>query len=442
MPVEKFLQSIDRRKFLKIASFTGVAGLIYPSRLLSKFDPKDLSRVVIVEDSTATSGTSIISSTVQVMMDSGVKSLAQLTDVGEAWKSLFPNITESNIIAIKVNARYSTMPTHPDVTNAVIDGLTQMSFNGTTFPENNIIIFDRGNSELQSCGYSINTSSSGVRCFGTTASGVGYSSSSYSVNGSSQKISSIVTNMADYMINIAVLKNHGSVAGVTLCLKNHFGTCDSPRQMHGSYGGTYIPALNALSTIQNKQYVNIIDALFGVYTGGPGGSPQFIANKIIMSQDIVAADYWGRELLSDNGCTTITQATHIDNAAQSPYNLGTNDPAQMDVVNITSPTTGVDPYEDTNVPGSYQLKQNYPNPFNNNTQIEFYAPKSADVQFAIYDINGRKVRNLVNKTVSSGWHKISWNGTNDVGMPVASGMYIGQLSASGIKQSIIMQMLK
>jgi len=348
------------------------------------------------------------------MVDSGIKSLSQLDDIGEAWKALFPNITDSSVIAIKANCVVSTMPTHTDVTYSVIEGLKQMSFNGGLFPENNIIIFDRWNSDLQYSGYTINTSGTGVRCFGTNSSGVGYSTESHDVNGSNQRISSIVTDMADYLINISVLKNHEGVAGVTLCLKNHYGTCNRPQYLHASYGDPYIPALNALTTINDKQCVNIIDALFGIYSGGPVGYPQFTSNKLIMSQDIVATDYWGRELLRDNGCNTLAMATHIDTAAQSPYNLGTNDPSQMDVIDINNPTTGIITEETQKLPKAYKLNQNYPNPFNPQTTVTYVIPESAGeglrVSLNVYSSRGNLIKRLSDEQKGPGTYRVTWGG--------------------------------
>jgi len=437
MSTESFLSKIERRNFLRILAITGVSGLIYPSNLISSILSKDLSRVVIIEHSEATSGSTIYPDTVQLMMDTAIKGLAQINDLGEAWKSLLPEINANQKVAIKVNCINSSLSSHPEVAYAIAEGLKQMSFVAGFFTENNIIIFDRTNYELQSAGYTINTSENGVRCFGTNNSGVGYSTDYYSVNGSNQKISTIITEIADYIINLGVLKNH-SISGATLCLKNHYGTCHNPGQLHSNQCDPSIPALNALPVIYDKQSVNIIDALYGIYSGGPGGSPQFIANKFILSQDIVAADYWGRELLVENGCNTTYNAHHIDTAAQNPYNLGTNDPEEMEVLNILNPVTGV---ESNNVSGGFQLKQNFPNPFQNNTQIDFYIPRKLDVQLSIYSNDGQKVREIFNSTMPLGWHNAFWDGKNDIGHKLKSGLYIGQLKSSGYNKSIIMQLM-
>jgi uncharacterized protein (DUF362 family) len=341
---EEFLRGINRRTFFQIISFTGVAGLIYPRKLISSLLPSASSRVVIVEDNTATNGTFINENTVQVMTDNGIKALAQQNDIGEAWKTLLPNIHSSSNIAIKVNCMNPFMPTHPEVTNAVVNGIRLMDFGATLFPENNIIIYDRTNNDLQvKGGYTVNTSGSGVRCFGIDTAGVGLSDQTYDVGGCPQQLSNIITEMVDYIINISVLKSHSPVAGVSLCLKNHYGSRNQWNSMlHNNYGSPCIPALNAVAPILTKQKVNICDALFGIKSGNPDNAgPQFISNKIIMSQDIVATDYWGRELLKENGWIDSGQSRHIETAV-TDYNLGTNDPLQMDVVNITNPSVPVE----------------------------------------------------------------------------------------------------
>jgi uncharacterized protein (DUF362 family) len=429
-----FLRGIDRRTFLKIVSLTGVAGLVYPRGLIASIISADQTRVIIVEDDGATTDMSINAAVVRTMMNAGIRALTGEYDVGEAWKSLFPGIGTSSSIAIKVNCLNSLMPTHPEVTEAVVLGLKQMSFGGIPFPENNIIIYDRLDTELSSAGYSLNTSGAGVRCFGTDSGG-GYSSESYDVYGRPERISRIVADMADYLIDISVLKSH-SMAGTTLCLKNHFGTCDHPNGLHGVNCDPYIPALNALAPIRDKQCVNVCDAVLGIVSGS---YPQIAPNKIIISRDVVAVDYWGRDILANEGCSTIPLADHIDTAAEEPYSLGTNDPAEMDVVNITDPATGTDPPElDA---GRVILEQNHPNPFTRRTQVRFYTREPGNLAMTIYDPAGRRVRRLVDGTFGPGWHREVWDGFDDSGLRVSSGVYFLQLRTTGTEQTIIMQML-
>jgi uncharacterized protein (DUF362 family) len=446
MTIENIPGGIDRRTFMRIVSITGVGGLVFPKKLLSGLAPLDLARVVIIEDSSATSGLSIDADVVQSMMDCGIMRLTDMYDVGEAWKSIFPGISETSVISIKVNCLNHSLPTHPETASAVAEGLKQMSFGGTPFPENNIVIFDRWDSDLSSSGYTLNTSATGVRCFGTQTgpgySGGGYSVETYDVCGQTKRLSTIVTEMVDYIVNVSVLKNH-TVAGVTLCLKNHYGTCNNPdavmNNIHGNHCDPCIPELNALSPIRDKQVVNICDALFGIATGGPTGNPQFAENKLIISQDPVAVDYCGREILDAHSCNTIGISHHVDTAAGAPYYLGTNDPAQMDVVTITD-AAGIE--RGGAGPNGLVLMQNHPNPFSERTDISFSASRPEYITLTVFDSEGRRIRRLMDGTVQAGRHQVPWDGLNDAGRRVAGGVYFCQLKANGFEKAIIMQLVR
>ena len=82
------------------------------------------------------------------------------------------------------------------------------------------------------------------------------------------------------------------------------------------------------------------------------------------------------------------------------------------------------------IPVEFALHQNYPNPFNPMTTIDFDLPEIADVSLVIYDITGRKVRTLVSESnIDAGFKRIVWNGRDDMGNSVATGMYIYRLQA-------------
>ena len=82
------------------------------------------------------------------------------------------------------------------------------------------------------------------------------------------------------------------------------------------------------------------------------------------------------------------------------------------------------------VPSGYVLKQNYPNPFNPDTRIEFTIPASEQVSVNVYNLEGRLVKTLVDQEMRSGQHVVRWDGTNQVGTKVATGMYIYQLKTN------------
>jgi flagellar hook assembly protein FlgD len=70
----------------------------------------------------------------------------------------------------------------------------------------------------------------------------------------------------------------------------------------------------------------------------------------------------------------------------------------------------------------------YPNPFNSSTTIEFALPASGKASLVIYDIMGRKVRELVSGQVSAGIRSTLWDGRDDSGRLVSSGVYIARLT--------------
>jgi len=86
--------------------------------------------------------------------------------------------------------------------------------------------------------------------------------------------------------------------------------------------------------------------------------------------------------------------------------------------------------DDVNLnPYSYALYENFPNPFNPETQIRFELAATQDVKLAIYDILGRRVRFLTNQSYGPGFHVVNWNGRNDMGERVASGVYVYRIKA-------------
>lgn len=93
-------------------------------------------------------------------------------------------------------------------------------------------------------------------------------------------------------------------------------------------------------------------------------------------------------------------------------------------------------------PTSFVLKQNYPNPFNPVTQITFNLPSQGEVVLNIYNIAGKKVKTLLRETLNAGEKNISWNGTNQNGTRVSSGVYFYVLEYNGNRYSKKMILMK
>lgn len=77
-----------------------------------------------------------------------------------------------------------------------------------------------------------------------------------------------------------------------------------------------------------------------------------------------------------------------------------------------------------NIPHDFTLYQNYPNPFNPETTIEFSLPLSTYITLRIYNILGQEVKTVISEQLPAGMHEVKWDGTDNFGNKVSSGIYI------------------
>lgn len=98
--------------------------------------------------------------------------------------------------------------------------------------------------------------------------------------------------------------------------------------------------------------------------------------------------------------------------------------------------------KDSKIPNSFELSQNYPNPFNPNTTIRYALPEGGNVNLIVYDINGKEITTLVKGYKEAGEYNVVWNGKNNFGQQVASGIYFYSLSAGSLRQTKKLILLK
>ena len=96
------------------------------------------------------------------------------------------------------------------------------------------------------------------------------------------------------------------------------------------------------------------------------------------------------------------------------------------------------------LPKAFALSQNYPNPFNPSTTIAFDIPegKEAYVRLNVYNIRGQMLRTLVNETMDEGSYKIEWDGKDNNGRYVSSGVYFYRIQAGEFSKTRKMVVLK
>ena len=99
------------------------------------------------------------------------------------------------------------------------------------------------------------------------------------------------------------------------------------------------------------------------------------------------------------------------------------------VLSLNVDATGVDPGGEG--PPPFRLGRSYPNPFNPLTTVRFTLHEAGPVELAVFDVAGRRVATLVERPLDAGAHAETWNGTDDAGRRVASGVYLLRLAAGG-----------
>ena len=104
--------------------------------------------------------------------------------------------------------------------------------------------------------------------------------------------------------------------------------------------------------------------------------------------------------------------------------------------------TGVESEGPDGLPAVFALSQNYPNPFNGRTEISFDLPAPSDVNITIYDISGRMVRDYRMDEMPAGSHSVVWDGCNDSGQDVSSGVYLCKMQAGDYIRARKMLFLK
>jgi len=136
---------------------------------------------------------------------------------------------------------------------------------------------------------------------------------------------------------------------------------------------------------------------------------------------------WGR-------CGSLSQGLHL--MAESSIT------ALREVLEYEPIPTGVDDPSSTTLPKTFQVNQNYPNPFNPATTIAYSLPERAEVEIVIFNILGQRVTILDEGTRPAGEHTVVWNGIDNSGEAVATGVYFYRVRAGDNVSTKKMLLLK
>ena len=95
-----------------------------------------------------------------------------------------------------------------------------------------------------------------------------------------------------------------------------------------------------------------------------------------------------------------------------------------------------------NIPSTFSLSQNYPNPFNPVTKLDYNLPLRSKVNISIYNVLGQEIKILVNGVKEYGYHSITWNGQDNLGKEMASGVYFARITSQGFTKTRKMLLVK
>lgn len=184
-------------------------------------------------------------------------------------------------------------------------------------------------------------------------------------------------------------------------------------------------------------------------TIGEGASrrPALVALALLMLllwPQAVRADEFVLEILQVGGGSSIYALSEIERIGFEGDTLFVVDAAGSDGYAMESivridfewELTGIESPEDAAVLiTAVHLFQNQPNPFSPETRIEFDLPRAGRVELKVYAVRGRLVRTLVEDRRAAGSHSVRWDGRDEAGRKVASGVYFYNLAAPGINES-------
>jgi hypothetical protein len=388
------------------------------------------SRVVVVWDTNAVNGVTINTSVVRIMVDAGIKALTDSTTVGGAWKSCFPGLTRGQNIALKINCINTALPSHPQAARSILHGLTQMQLTGGSFIASHLMAYDdQGEGNITSSGYGVPNDTSGMRV--GSNSRWGYQTKVYNLLGASEQFSCALADSCTFLINLCLLKDH-YISGLnyTITMKNHYGSVNNPGGVHAD-GRRQAPllmrTLRDSLTPTGKEKVYIIDGLFAIYNGGPGGNPQAIPRYIVLSKDPVAIDSMGVEMINN------IRAAHGMGPKDSHYlayaeSIGLGHRAYS-LIRIINPSAAVaqEPKMEGRT-GDFALLPPRPNPFVGTTEIAYLLPRAGEARVEVYNLIGTRVKSLASGAFPAGRNSLTWDGRNEAGHQAASGVYIVRLS--------------
>ncbi|MDH5399231.1 MAG: DUF362 domain-containing protein [Cyclobacteriaceae bacterium] len=434
------------------------------------------------------------------MVDTAVKKLTGKENVGKAWESLFPagHPNKDTTISVKLNFSYGEGPEINDwsdticpygpkvaLTDAIVAGLTQM-LDGT-FPIENILLYDaiylsddRMKYTLRQGYRPVIRNDMGIRkdlARGTYGLHWVAARNGKEIPADAPQflaapdfpekyqapqriIPAVYEN--DFMINVANAKTHRA-SGVTGVMKNTYGCTDNPVATHGNtewrdalsspFAGTRkcIPVFYKAIQEQTPCILNVMDALAGVYHGGPLSGQVFGENALAVSRDPVALDSYALALINKHRkqnnysvLNTTEEGRPADGYpnAHAPFlryaaeihNLGSPSMDGLEVIDRTSST------EEYNVPqldiNQARISDVVRDKAGSRLDLFFdNSKRQHTIESRVEDLEGNLVWSDKTRSTRSSTYSLSWDQQNEYKREVKKDWYIWNITVDGRRYS-------
>ena len=293
------------------------------------------SRVVVARDEQLRgTGSSVDSKRMLALVDRAMQAIFDRDHPVEAWRHL---VQPGDKVSLKVN----TLGGRGISTNVLLVAAICERLQESGVKAGDIVVWDRDSDELERAGFHLAVGGDRVQCYGTDRAGYEDELAAWGSVGS--RLSKILTQRTDVLINLPVLKDHDG-AGVTIALKNMYGAIHNPNKYHPDGCNPYVADLNMLPEIRSKMRLVICDATTAMYEGGPGYKPEhsWNANTLLVSSDPVALDHTGWQMIerkrAEKRWKTLEAEEraprYIATAADGEHRLGTNDAKKISLVEV------------------------------------------------------------------------------------------------------------
>ncbi len=208
---------------------------------------------------------------------------------------------------------------------------------------------------------------------------------------------------------------------------------DEAKNLKG-YGFTVQFDASRYEFIEAKQVVD------GLLTGTDGETTLFVASNKTPGEVVVGSMNINGQ--SADGSGDLVEFVFRSQDSPVPTDFQVLEGVLVDLAGSVDQLTNVEVGNLDLRPQEYGLNQNMPNPFNPATTINYQIPDAGRVKLVIYNLLGQEVRTLVDQNMEAGFHNVLWDGSDELGRQVASGLYVYRMTANDFSNIRKMMLLK